>query len=408
MNKNAAEEAERLREEVIKELWALDAIRSDAVEAAFRTVPREAFIPGEPLEDVYAAEKAIVTKVDRDGTKVSSVSAARIQAFMLEQAGLRPGMRVLEVGSGGLNAAYLAEMVGPDGEVTTIDIDPEITDRARRLLASAGYGDRVTILTADAEHGGPERAPYDRVVVTVEAPDIPPAWVKQLAPGGRLVVPLRLRGLTRSIAFEVDGERLVSTGYELCGFVPMRGAGANRVRTVTIHDEGVTLRLDEDRQVEAAPLAEALLGERAEAWSGVTIGRMQSWAELDLWLATALDGFAILSADSSAHEKEIVTARYAMALVEGDSFAYRILRRIREEPPLFEFGAVGHGPSAQATAERLVGQVRVWDLEHRPGQAHFEVWPAGTPGEALPPGRVVDKRHTRIVVSWAGDGPGPG
>ncbi|MFQ6197090.1 methyltransferase, FxLD system [Streptomyces sp. NPDC000405] len=395
-----------LRERLINELWALDAIRSREVEAAFRAVPREVFAPGEPLETVYAAETVMGAKADNEGNTTHCISAPRIQAFMLEQAGLRPGMRVLEIGSGGYNAALIAELVGEGGAVTSIDIDPEVTDRAARFLADTGYGGRVNVLTADAEHGAPDYGPYDRIIVTVEAPDIPPAWTGQLAPGGRIVVPLRMRGLTRSIAFNHQDSWLASTGYELCGFVPMQGAGADRIRKAVIHADGVSLRLDEDQQADAGRLAEALRGDRVEAWSGVTIGRMQSWAELDLWLATALDGFTVIDVSPSAREKGIVTTQgWPPALVEGGSFAYRLLRKISEEPPLFEFGAAGHGPNAKTTAEHLVEQMQVWDRDHRPGQAQFDVYPAGTPDTALPDGRIVDKRHTRVVISWPQSGP---
>jgi len=124
------------------------------------------------------------------GVSISSVSAPWLQAMMLEQAQIRPGMRVLEVGSGGYNAALIAELVGACGEVTTVDIDSDVVDRARQCLAAAGYR-QVNIVLADAEGGVPDHAPCDRVIVTAETWDIPPAWPGQLAEGGRLVVPLR-------------------------------------------------------------------------------------------------------------------------------------------------------------------------------------------------------------------------
>ena len=74
-----------------------------------------------------------------------------------------------------------------------MDIDPEVTDRASRLLDAAGYS-QVRVVLGDAERGVPEFAPYDRIVVAIGAWDIPPAWTDQLAGGGRMVVPLRMRG----------------------------------------------------------------------------------------------------------------------------------------------------------------------------------------------------------------------
>lgn len=169
-------------------------LRSDEVATALLRVPREKFAPGSPLETVYAAEAVVITRRDEHGAPMSSVSAPRIQAMMLQQADLRPGMTVLEIGSGGYNAALIAELVGAGGEVTTVDIDAEVVDRARECLTAAGY-EQVRVVIADAEHGVPEFAPYDRIIVTAGAWDIPPAWIDQLAEDGVIVVPLRMRGL---------------------------------------------------------------------------------------------------------------------------------------------------------------------------------------------------------------------
>src|SRR5262249_49145045 len=151
------------------------------------------------------------------GVTISSVSAPWLQALMLEQAEIAPGMRCLEIGSGGYNAALMAELAGPTGEVTTVDIDPDVTERARRCLASAGY-ERVNVVLADAEHGVADHAPYDRIIVTVGVWDVPPAWARQLTGQGRIIVPLRMRGLGRSVAFVGEGDHLVSLGHEMAGF----------------------------------------------------------------------------------------------------------------------------------------------------------------------------------------------
>src|SRR5580658_1160426 len=107
-----------LRAGLVAALRGLGAVRSQAVEQAVLTVPRHVFLPEVTLEQGYAPEFALTTKRDGNGAAVSSVSAARIQAQMLEQAAIAPGMRVLEVGSGGYNAALIAELAGPSGAVT--------------------------------------------------------------------------------------------------------------------------------------------------------------------------------------------------------------------------------------------------------------------------------------------------
>lgn len=395
---------QELRDAMVRRLIELGAARSPRVVAAFRAVPRHLATPGVDMAEAYDAEYVAVTKTDASGVDISSVSAARIQAMQIEQADIRPGMNVLEIGSGGVNAAYLAEMAGEQGQVVTVDIDPDVTRRARDFLKATGYHN-VTVVTADGEHGVPEHAPYDRIVVTVQAADVPPAWVHQLRDGGRLVVPLRMRGMTRTVAFVRDGERLVSDGFELCGFVPMQGAGENRMRLAVLHDaegEEIALRLDGHPEPDTEALRAALRTPRAEAWSGVTLAGDESNEHLDLWLTTALDDLPLMAAKPAARQRGLVASASPLGvptLVEGDSFAYRTVRPTND-PDRYELGAIGHGPRARAVAERLVEEIRTWDRDHRTHRARIEVHPAGTPDDRLPAGRVIDRPHTRITISW--------
>lgn len=156
------------RDALVEKLLATGMITTPAVETAFRRVPRERFAPaGTPLETVYNADDAVPTKTDQYGVVISSVSAPFIQAQMIEQAAIEPGMSVLEIGSGGYNAALLAEVVGPDGLVVSMDIDKDVIDRAEAALAEAGYSDRVRVVLGDAGHGVPDVEHFDRIVVTV-------------------------------------------------------------------------------------------------------------------------------------------------------------------------------------------------------------------------------------------------
>ena len=119
----------QLRGALADALVADGMILSPEVEAAFRTVPRHLFAPGESLDVAYDAYSTVVPVRDAEGLLLSVVSAPQVQAIMLEMAGIEPGMRVLEIGSGGYNAALIAELTG-SGEVTTVDIDPEAMPRS--------------------------------------------------------------------------------------------------------------------------------------------------------------------------------------------------------------------------------------------------------------------------------------
>jgi protein-L-isoaspartate(D-aspartate) O-methyltransferase len=396
----------QMRARMVTDLRGLGALRSAGVERAVRVVPRDVFMPEVAAEKAYAAEYSLTTKRDASGVAVSSVSAARIQVQMLEQAGIGPGMRVLEIGSGGYNAALMAELAGVAGEVTTVDIDPDVTERAAGLLAAAAYG-RVRVVTADGTEELPGRGLYDRIIVTAEAGDIAPAWVSQLAADGRLVVPLRVRGLTRSVAFRHANGHLTSLDYELCGFVPMRGAGESGQRLVLLHeDEGerVALRVDDadaDVGADVRALAAALRGLAWQAWSGVTAGPGTPYDDLDLWLATALPGYAVLAATRQARDRGIVASSSPIgvsAVIDRASFAYLVLRDVSGNRTRYEFGAHGHGPDGQHAADLMAEQIRGWGEDHRHSRAEFRADPAGTTLRLL--GMTVDRPHYRITISW--------
>lgn len=394
-------QAEEPCEPMIRSLRAMGAIRTDRVAEAFRAVPRHWFTPGASLNDAYNPTDAVHVKWDEQGVPISTVSAPQLQASMLEQVAIRAGMNVLEVGSGGLNAAMMSWLAGPGGSATTVDIDSDVTARARGLLDQAGYG-RVHVSTADGENGVPERAPYDRILVTVGAWDIPPAWLEQLAPAGRLVVPLRMRGLTRSLALDRDDDCLVSRSADVCGFVAMQGQGATTEQLVSLRGDQAVVRFDDGWPGEQPPDLEGVLDRpRAEVWSGVTIPGSESFDTLQLWLATVFAGFGRLAADAS--QKDTLVDAGVMwfdpTVVEQDSVAYLTARRA--EPGMSEFGVYAFGPHAATVAEAMAEQVRTWDRDRRHGPGpEFTVWPSDTPDERLPEGMVVDKRHSRISVSW--------
>lgn len=394
---NDPAQAELLRAALAQHLVAEGTLHDDRVATAVRTVPRHLFIPHVPLEIAYA-DDVVLMKRNQAGVAISSVSQPSIVALMLEQAGIRPGDRVLEIGSGGYNAALLRELTGPDGCVTTVDIDSEVAARARALLDEAGYDD-VRVVHGDGEYGVPDQAPYDRILVTVTAWDVPRAWVDQLRPGGRIVVPLRVRGQTRSIAFDRVDRHLESRSTTLCGFVCMQGAGANYERLVPIAGDDVGLSFDEDQEVDAHPFDGVLDQPREQVWSGVVVNREEPLLDLSLWLATTLPGYCVLSG-----ERPGVTPTPpggAAAMATRDSVAYLTRRQVRRSPPSFsELGFNGHGPDARDLADRMIDQLRIWDAHYRrgPGPA-FQVHAVGD--ELLPPGFRIARRHSYLTVSWA-------
>ncbi|MFC4035060.1 methyltransferase, FxLD system [Streptomyces polygonati] len=398
------DEATRLRNNVVDTLRAEGWITSPEVEAVMRAVPRHEFAPEASLEKAYEPYAAVITKTDEHGVQLSSVSAPQIQAIMLEQARVRPGMRVLEVGSGGLNAAYLAELVGEDGQVTTVDIDPVVTDRASRLLEEHGYSG-VTVVTADAAEPIPGLGKVDVVMVTVGAWDVPPAWMDQLKPGGRLVVPLRMRGLTRSVAFARVGDHLESESATVCGFVPMQGSTAHNEELLLVNGTPeIGLRFDDGLPSDPSLLDNAVTFPRFEMWTGVTVGLSELLDTLQMYLSITLPGFCIMAVDPDLDSGIVAPANKSFALAavddQGRTFGYLTTRRTEDNKHV-EYGVHALGPDAAPFAETVAAHLRDWSSEHRGGPGPvIRVHPAGTPDDQVPGDRVIDKVYSRISLSW--------
>ena len=401
-------QADELRAAMVDRIAALHERLGLSLETNIRqallTVPRHLFAEGDAdLEAAYKDQNAIVTKRNERGVALSSLSAPWLQALMIRQAALEPGLRVLEIGSGGYNAALLREVVGDNGHVVTIDIDPAVTDRATRTLTAAGYRD-IEVINADAEYPITAAKTFDAIIVTVGAWDIPPAWSSQLAPEGRLVVPLRTHGITRSWTLEHQNSALASVDQLMCGFVPMQGAGAfRRAYVPLLPDDLVSLWQDEDDDTDLGELTDVLSQPCAEAWSGVTVGPMMPFGDLDLWLATTIPGSCLMMARQQAIDDGTVSLSWphgTPAIADGPNLGYRSKPRPVDGPEkLHEFGVTAHGPDAANVARTMADHIKAWDQAGRPSP-HLTVLPAGTSDAALPPGHVLDKRHTRLVISW--------
>jgi protein-L-isoaspartate(D-aspartate) O-methyltransferase len=196
---------------------------SPAVRDAFLAVPREHFLPGRPLEQVYRDE-AIVTKTGERGMPTSSSSQPTIMALMLEALRLEPGMRVLEIGAGtGYNAALLERIVGAEGRVVSVDVDPATAAEARERLRG-----EVEVIAGDGRDGWAAGSPYDRIVVTASAPTVYRAWWEQVVEGGLVELPLRFgAGVQPVVTLRREGIRLVSTSIVCGAFMSMRDASGS-------------------------------------------------------------------------------------------------------------------------------------------------------------------------------------
>lgn len=217
------DEAVELRNRLVEDLVSQGAITSKPVRQAFEEIPRHLFVPTVDITTAYSNQPIFIRW--EEGIPISSSSQPTIMAHMMEQLGLEPSSRVLEIGAGtGYNAALMAHVVGEAGSITTVDIDQDIVDEAAGNLSKAGYG-HVKVICGDGFEGFPEGDPYDGISVTVGAYDVSPHWVDQLKEGGVMVVPLWFRGFCLSVALEKRDGELRGLSVTPCLFIPLRGAG---------------------------------------------------------------------------------------------------------------------------------------------------------------------------------------
>jgi len=169
------EEAARLVEHLRR-----SGIRDERVLEAIARVPRERFVPREWRDEAYADHPLPIGEGQ-------TISQPYIVALMTQALDLKPGEKVLEIGTGsGYQTAILAEM---GADLHTVELRPSLLEAARRRLERLGYSN-IHYRLGDGHLGWPELAPYDAILVTAAPDEIPPALIEQLAPGGRMVIPV--------------------------------------------------------------------------------------------------------------------------------------------------------------------------------------------------------------------------
>ncbi len=190
-------------------------ILNPRVLAAMRTVPRHLFVDENLRDEAYADHPLPIGHGQ-------TISQPYIVALMTSLLDIKPEDHILDVGTGcGYQAAVLARL---SPHVTSIELIPELVDLARNNLVRSGTSG-VEVVTGDGSQGYPQRAPYDAILVAACAPLAPPPLLEQLAPNGRMVIPVEYNGEQRLEVWQVDaaGEEAECTRDIAVAFVPLRG-----------------------------------------------------------------------------------------------------------------------------------------------------------------------------------------
>ncbi|MBB3129451.1 protein-L-isoaspartate(D-aspartate) O-methyltransferase [Paenibacillus rhizosphaerae] len=160
----------------------------------------------------------------QDGSRVIQSTNPRFMAEMLECLQVQKGMRVLEIGTGsGFNAALISNLIGPEGTLHTVEVDPSVAKRAKKKLDSSEIRN-VKVICGDGFYGFHQSIPYDRIIAAAKPPFLPQPWIDQLGIGGILVAPLDLEELGDAyvVAFnKVSEHSLVSLSLMKGNFMRM-------------------------------------------------------------------------------------------------------------------------------------------------------------------------------------------
>ncbi|MER5972177.1 methyltransferase, FxLD system [Streptomyces sp. NPDC002055] len=395
-----------LRESLANRLVESGHLCSPATIDAFRTTDRHQFLPGVDIESAYT-EDAVPIKHDEHGEMISCISAPSIVAAQLEQLGARPGHKVLEAGAAtGYNANLLGKLVSPSGHVWTLDVDQDLIAGASKNLAQAG-ATNVTAMLADGAAGLPEHAPYDRIQFTVGAGDVPVKILDQLAPGGRLVLPMRIRGsISRSFAFERDGDTWKTVSCEMATFIPLRKGVCDDIYTlVPMAGEGnVRLETFSEQNVDRDAIRTVLDQPQTKIYTGVKFRAGSPWQWLYLYLACMLpNGLSRLPGARPGFTPHFGWG--SMAALDDDSLAYLTIREGEDDEGRFwEIGVIGHGSRRDALAEQVVSEIRDWEAgwgNTGPEPAfRMAVGDVRDKLTAADPRFIIDKTYSRLVIDW--------
>ncbi|HET9800319.1 MAG TPA: protein-L-isoaspartate(D-aspartate) O-methyltransferase [Chthoniobacterales bacterium] len=212
----ASEFAAQRQRMVERQLRARD-IKDERVLAAMGKVPREAFVPAESRAASYE-DRPLPIGYDQ------TISQPYIVAFMTEQLRLKPGDRVLEIGTGsGYQAAVLAELVS---EIYSVEIVAPLARAAEATLQHLDYKN-VHVKIGDGYKGWPEAAPFDAIIVTCAPDKVPQPLIDQLKDGGRMIIPVGERFAQQLYLLEKKNGQLKESVTLPVRFVPMAGE-ANR------------------------------------------------------------------------------------------------------------------------------------------------------------------------------------
>ena len=284
----------------------------------------------------------------------------------------------------------------------------------------------VRVVCGDGAFGYRDAAPYDRIILTVGTWDIAPAWIEQLKPGGRLLLPLALRAtMQQLIAFERTDTHLVSISVRAGSFMQLRGAGASPQTQMPLGPTpGLVLGLEEPRAIDAQQIYAHLIGPHTDRAISSRVTPQDIWGGINLWLVLHAPTMCHLTAMGALAQQNVVpdlfgvtsTYQATLGLLEGTTLCVLVCsaaRSANREPPAdiqtcLEVDAPARtlsirrfGPDEQL-AERLIEHVSAWERAGRPSTMGLRIraYPQEVPYMPSVGEIIIAKRWTRLVLDW--------
>lgn len=204
------------REELVDRLASHGYIKSQEVMEAMKKVRRELFLPREQEKYAYVDQPLSIGEGQ-------TISAPHMVGIMCEALKLERGQKILEIGTGsGYNAAVMAEII-KEGHIYSVEVIEKLAVFAEKNIKNGGYSHLITVISGDGTRGYEPEKPYDRIVVTAAAPQVPQQLVDQLKEGGLLLIPTGDRFIQDLLEIRKEGDQIKKRNLGGCSFVPLVG-----------------------------------------------------------------------------------------------------------------------------------------------------------------------------------------
>jgi protein-L-isoaspartate(D-aspartate) O-methyltransferase len=362
------------------------------VAEALLAIPRHLFLPDAPLERVYADETVDV-RTDIRGDATCSDTMPSMVAHLLQQLSLKRGQNVLHIGTGtGYVAALMAYLVGKDeGTITSLEIERDIAKEAQAKLLRNGYA-KVNVVNTDGAEGYAPRAAYDRIVATCGVWDIPPTWIKQLKPEGRLIAPIWLDGLQVMASFsqQPDGT-LYAENVIPSSFVYIRGIAEGPLVRKFVGSTELILLADAIEKIDTVSLSVLLSSDAELCYLSAPLNTIEYWYGFIPFLMLsegAKDIFALYT----------IREGYQAFGMEGEGFAL-FSAASATFVPYYGLGRAHCFAGSDAFIE-IETQLHKWQDAGRPtiDRLRLRLIPNAHPRPDVVNGKIYPRRHHHLHV----------